>query len=87
MPKGVVLTHGNLIADAAGCLLSGIIALKNDDVHLSYLPLAHMFERMVFFLVIHAGARAGFFRGVINFFTLQFIIITYFIIIIIIIIN
>ena len=64
LPKGVMLTHGNLIADAAGCMASGIIELFADDVHLSYLPLAHMFERLISLLIISAGARVGFFRGV-----------------------
>lgn len=53
-PKGVKLTHGNMIACMAGghqLLSSGIaghaIALDDQDVYLSFLPLAHMFERTV----------------------------------------
>lgn len=64
LPKGVLLTHGNLIADAAGCVTSGIIELLSSDVHLSYLPLAHMFEQLIILLITYAGARVGFFRGV-----------------------
>lgn len=63
MPKGVLLTHANLIADGAGAIVSGNIDLRDDDVHLSYLPLAHTFENMVTLLMISAGGRIGFFRG------------------------
>lgn len=62
-PKGVLLTHGNLIADAAGCVSSGIIELSMEDIHLSYLPLAHMFEQLIILLITYSGARVGFFRG------------------------
>ena len=64
LPKGVLLTHGNLIADAAGCMSSGTIELFSTDVHLSYLPLAHMFEQLIVLLITYAGARVGFYRGV-----------------------
>jgi long-subunit acyl-CoA synthetase (AMP-forming) len=66
MPKGVILTHGNLIADCAGVTLSGNVIVTDKDVHLSYLPLAHMFERLVILAMINGGAAIGFFRGVSN---------------------
>ena len=34
-----------------------------DDVHLSYLPLAHAFERTLQEAVVMNGARIGFFSG------------------------
>lgn len=61
-PKGAMLTHGNVVADLAGANCAGV-ALNEDDVHLSYLPLAHMFERLVQAAVWLAGARVGFFQG------------------------
>jgi long-chain acyl-CoA synthetase len=45
-PKGAMLSHRNIMADAAGAVGAGV-KLYNDDVHISYLPLAHMFERCV----------------------------------------
>jgi hypothetical protein len=43
-PPGVVLTHANLIADAAGtCAL--VDDWQPGDRHISYLPLAHIYER------------------------------------------
>ncbi len=45
-PKGAMLSHRNIIADAAGAWFAGV-KLEHTDVHISYLPLAHMFERCV----------------------------------------
>lgn len=44
VPKGVVLTHGNLIANAAG--IHGYLKIEPTDVYVSYLPLAHIYERI-----------------------------------------
>jgi len=60
--KGAMLTHGNIIADVAGVVISGI-EIEPRDVHVSYLPLAHMFERCVVVAIIMAGASMGFFQG------------------------
>jgi long-chain acyl-CoA synthetase len=61
-PKGALLTHGNIVADAAGVLSMGIDA-GPADVHCSYLPLAHMFERCVLVVCLFSGSAIGFFRG------------------------
>lgn len=44
-PKGVVLTHGN-IASACETLSANAFKFNEDDVALSYLPLAHVYERV-----------------------------------------
>jgi long-chain acyl-CoA synthetase len=46
LPKGVMLTHGNLLSSLASGCVRGVV-LGTEDVHLSYLPLAHIFERQV----------------------------------------
>uniref|UniRef100_A0A671L9Z2 Long-chain-fatty-acid--CoA ligase n=1 Tax=Sinocyclocheilus anshuiensis TaxID=1608454 RepID=A0A671L9Z2_9TELE len=47
-PKGVMLTHGNIIADFGGFLkVTDVIFPNQDDVLISFLPLAHMFERLI----------------------------------------
>jgi long-chain acyl-CoA synthetase len=61
-PKGALLTHSNIVADAAGVLSMGIDAGPS-DVHCSYLPLAHMFERVVHVICLFSGSAIGFFRG------------------------
>jgi len=43
-PKGVMLSHENLIANMEG--IGKLINFETDDVFLSFLPLSHVFERM-----------------------------------------
>ncbi|XP_067280131.1 long-chain-fatty-acid--CoA ligase 6 isoform X2 [Pseudorasbora parva] len=64
-PKGVMLTHGNVVADFAGFLkvTDKVIFPNQDDVLISFLPLAHMFERLIESVVICHGGRIGFFQG------------------------
>ena len=66
-PKGVMLTHGNLLSDAGSVVYLGkkgrIFDIRPDDVHISYLPLAHMFERIVMCFVLLNGAQIGFYSG------------------------
>uniref|UniRef100_A0AAY4E6G2 Arachidonate--CoA ligase n=1 Tax=Denticeps clupeoides TaxID=299321 RepID=A0AAY4E6G2_9TELE len=61
-PKGVMLTHGNVVADFAG-FLRKVICPNQDDCLISFLPLAHMFERLIEAVVFCHGGRVGFFQG------------------------
>lgn len=54
-PKGVMLSHGNLIANVRGC--EPYMAFDEHDIHLSHLPLSHVLERM-------GGYYTMVFRGV-----------------------
>ncbi|KAL3507916.1 hypothetical protein ACH5RR_033298 [Cinchona calisaya] len=60
-PKGVVLTHANLIANAAGATYG--IVLYPSDLYISYLPLAHIYERANQILVVYYGGASGFYQG------------------------
>jgi len=60
-PKGALLTHENLMS-AVGAM-QNIVQTESFDRHLSYLPLPHIFERVVQAQVLLAGASIGFFRG------------------------
>ncbi|KAK2164222.1 hypothetical protein LSH36_67g01021 [Paralvinella palmiformis] len=64
-PKGVLLTHENLIANTAAFtkMIPASLNVTTKDTHISYLPLAHMFEGVVQLLMIQHGGRIGFFRG------------------------
>ncbi|KAM6185556.1 long-chain-fatty-acid--CoA ligase 5 [Rhynchocyon petersi] len=64
-PKGAMLTHQNIVANAAAFLnrIEDIFFPTPEDVSISYLPLAHMFERIVQAVVFSCGARVGFFQG------------------------
>lgn len=60
-PKGVVLTHGNAVSANTSGRCGGAVTHK--DVHMSYLPLAHIYGRMVDGIALAEGAQIGFFRG------------------------
>ncbi|KAL9274529.1 Long chain acyl-CoA synthetase 4-like protein [Drosera capensis] len=69
-PKGVLIPNGSLVAAIAGLrhhMIAGNIALHSEDVYLSYLPLAHIFDRAMVECNIYHGARIGFWRGDIKF--------------------
>eukprot|EP01012_Entosiphon_sulcatum_P031550 TRINITY_DN39_c0_g1_i6.p1 TRINITY_DN39_c0_g1~~TRINITY_DN39_c0_g1_i6.p1 ORF type:complete len:693 (-),score=171.64 TRINITY_DN39_c0_g1_i6:680-2758(-) len=61
-PKGAMLTHKNIVADLSAAQVQGVRMTK-DDVHLSYLPLPHMFERVVQCAMWADGAAVGFYQG------------------------
>ena len=60
-PKGVMLSHKNFISVIAG--LKQVVTLKPEDVHLSYLPMAHVFEKIIQSLCIYEGVGIGFYSG------------------------
>jgi long-chain acyl-CoA synthetase len=61
-PKGVMLTHGNILANVSGCDRLGIA--RGDDVFLSLLPLSHMFERTGgYYLPLSLGAKVVYARS------------------------
>uniref|UniRef100_A0A668AR30 Long-chain-fatty-acid--CoA ligase n=1 Tax=Myripristis murdjan TaxID=586833 RepID=A0A668AR30_9TELE len=64
-PKGVMLTHGNVVADFSGFLkvTDKVIFPNQDDCLISFLPLAHMFERLIESVVYCHGGRIGFYQG------------------------
>lgn len=57
-PKGVMLTHGNLVANIDGILQR--LRLDDDDYALSFLPLCHAFERMVAYVYLTTGVSFAF---------------------------
>ncbi|XP_076855443.1 long-chain-fatty-acid--CoA ligase 5 isoform X3 [Brachyhypopomus gauderio] len=64
-PKGAMLSHENVVADAASFVKSfeSVYTPLTTDVSISFLPLAHMFERIVQTVLYGAGGRVGFFQG------------------------
>ena len=57
-PKGVVLTHGNILSTANGALATGV--LLADDIQLVYLPMAHVFARLVEIAWLSSGHEIAF---------------------------
>ncbi|KAK2849535.1 hypothetical protein Q5P01_009369 [Channa striata] len=64
-PKGAMLTHGNIVSNCSAFIKSTqhSCPLMPSDVHISFLPLAHMFERVVQGVMMVHGARIGYFQG------------------------
>jgi len=62
-PKGVMLTHGNILANVAAC--GRLRIARSDDVFLSLLPLSHMFERTGgYYLPLSLGAKVAYARSI-----------------------
>ncbi|MCS7312149.1 MAG: long-chain fatty acid--CoA ligase [Acidobacteria bacterium] len=58
-PKGVMLTHRNFLSNIEAVLQ--VLSLGPSDVHLSFLPLSHVFERMAgYYTMLTGGARVAF---------------------------
>ncbi|KAG0208592.1 hypothetical protein BGX28_000516 [Mortierella sp. GBA30] len=63
-PKGVQLTHGNLMAAiGSAAAMEGDQLNKDTDVVISYLPLAHVLEFVISHFVVSMGCRLGFGRA------------------------
>ncbi|KAM7274114.1 hypothetical protein ACFE04_028778 [Oxalis oulophora] len=60
-PKGVVLTHGSLISNVAGFSLT--VKFNSSDIYMSYLPLAHIYERTNQIISVYYGIAVGFYQG------------------------
>jgi len=62
-PKGVMLSHGNIIANVTACQQTGMA--RPTDLFLSILPLSHMFERTGgYYLPLSIGAKVVYARSV-----------------------
>jgi long-chain acyl-CoA synthetase len=60
-PKGVVLTHENMISNVAGFSLT--VKFNSSDIYISYLPLAHIYERTNQLIAVYYGIAVGFYQG------------------------
>jgi long-chain acyl-CoA synthetase len=59
--KGVVLTHANILSNIKASLSA--LDITPDDVYLSYLPLSHIFERMVHHLMLYRHSTVAYSKG------------------------
>ncbi|NVK63225.1 MAG: long-chain fatty acid--CoA ligase [Flavobacteriales bacterium] len=57
-PKGVMLSHKNILSNVESCI-EPIPADQNSDV-LSFLPVCHIYERMLHYLYMYIGASIHF---------------------------
>jgi long-chain acyl-CoA synthetase len=63
-PKGVVLTHRNTVSATSGGMI--LMNQSDDDVSCSFLPLAHIYERLGEHIALWAGAAIGYYHGEVN---------------------
>lgn len=66
VPKGAMLTHKGTIASCSSALQqvsAGGVDITSEDVLISYLPMAHSYERLLQGSMYICGARIGFFQG------------------------
>ena len=67
-PKGVILSHENLVAATSAAITQlDMYAPRRTDILYSYLPLAHTLERCCELAVFMAGGAVGFSSGSIKF--------------------
>lgn len=57
-PKGAMLTHANLLTNALAA--ASAIGIDSTDLELSFLPLSHVFERMVYYGAVSVGMGIAF---------------------------
>uniref|UniRef100_A0A8B9KDP9 Arachidonate--CoA ligase n=1 Tax=Astyanax mexicanus TaxID=7994 RepID=A0A8B9KDP9_ASTMX len=62
---GVEIMHLSeiMVGDEGIHMNCGFFVIRQEDVSISYLPLAHMFERMIQVSMFCHGARVGFYQG------------------------
>lgn len=67
VPKGVILEHGKLRDGASSFVYAGVLGNQHQDtVCISYLPLAHIYERLMVCFIIIGGYREAFYHGVVS---------------------
>ena len=59
-PKGVLLTHANIGSNVRACRT--LLDISDTDTTLSFLPLSHVFQRMVDYLFFSAGCTIAYAR-------------------------
>ena len=62
-PKGVMLSHGNIVSNVLTSEES-VPLTKGNDKALSFLPVCHIFERMILYLYQYCGVEIYFAEGV-----------------------
>ncbi|KAF9902598.1 hypothetical protein BX616_001880 [Lobosporangium transversale] len=61
LPKGAIMTHANMVAVIASADI--ITPLESSDILISYLPLPHIFGRLVEIFTFSSGGRIGYSTG------------------------
>ena len=62
VPKAVKISHRNILSVSTAANYAGV-EVYDDDTVISYLPLAHSFEKVLFVLCIFKAVRIGYYMG------------------------
>ncbi|VDO78896.1 unnamed protein product, partial [Soboliphyme baturini] len=62
-PKGVMLSHENIVSDSSVMHIFQNVVIAPSDIAISYLPLAHMFERVLENCIFMVGGQVGYYSG------------------------
>ena len=62
-PKAAKLSHRNLMSCSNSILQVGGVTFSEEDTYISYLPLAHSFEKVLFTTAVTCGIAMGFYSG------------------------
>lgn len=62
-PKAAMLTHKNILSASSSILSVGGISINENDTLISYLPLAHSFEKSIFSMSLITGFKIGYYGG------------------------
>ena len=62
LPKGAMISNANFVATIGGAEFR-LHYISRDSVYLSYLPLAHVLEKIVFLFFTYVGGKYGIFGG------------------------
>jgi long-chain acyl-CoA synthetase len=62
-PKAAMLSHTNIMSSACSVFNVGGANFDEDDILISYLPLAHSFEKNLFVLCCVCGMAIGYYSG------------------------
>ncbi len=57
-PKGVILSHANLVSNIQAC--QSLFPMSSHDVGMSFLPLSHVFERMLDYTLLWQGVSIAY---------------------------
>ena len=61
-PKGVKVSHNSIILNTDVIEMLGLY-LRDSDIYLSFLPLAHIMETLIMAVLVSRGIRIGFYNG------------------------
>ena len=61
-PKGAKVSHNSIILNTDVIEMLGLY-LKDSDIYLSFLPLAHIMETLIMAVLVSRGIRYGFYNG------------------------